>query len=70
MRFRLEKRREPSRVMQAVTPVAAVLLTMLIGALIFWLIGYDGRKSGVGEYFFTPFSLPTNGPTSRAARRR
>jgi simple sugar transport system permease protein len=53
MRIRLEKRREPSRLMQAVTPVAAVLLTMVIGAAIFQAIGYDGARA-VWEIFFTP----------------
>ena len=53
MRIRLEKRREPSKLMQAVTPVAAVVFTMLIGAIIFWAIGYDGPRA-VKEIFFTP----------------
>jgi simple sugar transport system permease protein len=53
MRIRFEKRREPSKLMQAVTPVIAVLLTMVIGALIFWAIGYDGPRA-VKEIFFTP----------------
>src|ERR1700712_629539 len=53
MRIRLEKRREPSRAMLALTPVAAVVLTMLIGALIFQAIGYDGPRA-VKEIFFTP----------------
>jgi len=53
MRIRFEKRRDPSQVMQAVTPVAAVLLTMLIGAAIFQAIGYDGPRA-VKEIFFTP----------------
>src|SRR6202167_782239 len=53
MRIRLEKRREPSQLMQAITPVAAVVLTMIIGAVIFQLIGYDGPRA-VKEIFFTP----------------
>jgi general nucleoside transport system permease protein len=53
MRIRFEKRREPSKLMQAVTPVAAVVLTMIIGAVIFQLIGYDGPRA-VREIFFTP----------------
>jgi len=53
MRIKLEKRREPSQWMQAITPVAAVVLTMLIGAVIFQLIGYDGPRA-VKEIFFTP----------------
>ena len=42
MRIRLEKRLTPSRFMQAATPIASVLLTMLLGAIIFQLIGFDG----------------------------
>src|ERR1700735_4713667 len=53
MRIRFEKRREPSKLMQAVTPVVAVLLTMVIGAVIFEAIGYDGVRA-VKEIFFTP----------------
>ena len=53
MRIRFEKRREPSQFMQAVTPIAAVLLTMVIGAIIFEVIGYDGPRA-VHEIFFTP----------------
>ena len=61
MIIRFEKRREPSKFMQAVTPVAAVLLTMVIGALIFWLIGYDGPRA-VKEIFFTPLLAPYKWP--------
>ena len=39
MQFRLEKRAEPSRMMVYLTPVAAVVLTMILGAAIFSLIG-------------------------------
>ena len=53
MRIRFEKRREPSRLMQAATPIVAVLLTMVIGAVIFQAIGYDGVRA-VKEIFFTP----------------
>src|ERR1700678_2736548 len=53
MRIRFEKRREPSKMMQAVTPIVAVLLTMVIGAVIFEAIGYDGPRA-VKEIFFTP----------------
>ena len=53
MRIRLEKRREPSRVMLTLSPVFAVVMTMIVGAIIFWAIGYDGPRA-VGEIFFTP----------------
>jgi simple sugar transport system permease protein len=55
MQFRLEKRQEPSRLMLYTTPIAAVLLTMLVGAVIFSLIGYDGIGA-VREIFFTPLT--------------
>ncbi|MFK4810444.1 ABC transporter permease [Devosia neptuniae] len=55
MQFRLEKRQEPSRLMLYTTPIAAVLLTMLVGAIIFSLIGYDGIGA-VREIFFTPLT--------------
>ncbi|WP_297584469.1 ABC transporter permease [Devosia sp.] len=57
MQFRLEKRREPSRIMLYATPVAAVLLTMIFGAIIFSLIGFDGLGA-VREIFFTPLTNP------------
>ena len=53
MQFRLEKRQEPSQLMVYATPVAAVLLTMIVGAIIFSLIGYDGIGA-VREIFLTP----------------
>jgi simple sugar transport system permease protein len=57
MQFRLEKRPEPSRVMLYSTPVAAVVLTMVVGAIIFSLIGYDGIGA-VREIFLTPLTNP------------
>jgi len=39
------------------TPVAAVLITMVLGALIFTLLGYDGLGA-VREIFFTPLTNP------------
>ena len=53
MRLRFEKRAEPSRLMLVATPIASVLLTMLLGAALFELLGYDGF-SAVKEIFFTP----------------
>ena len=37
--IRLEKRLEPSRVMTAVTPMIAVILTMIVGGIMFALLG-------------------------------
>jgi ABC-type uncharacterized transport system permease subunit len=53
MRIRLEKRLTPSRFMQVATPVASVLLTMALGAIIFQLIGFDGPRA-IYETFITP----------------
>jgi simple sugar transport system permease protein len=53
MRIRLEKRLTPSRFMQVATPIASVLLTMLLGAIIFQLIGFDGPRA-IYETFITP----------------
>jgi len=53
VRLRLEKRQEPSRLMVVVTPIAAVLLTMLIGVIVFDAIGINGQKAVV-DIFLTP----------------
>src|SRR5271163_560594 len=53
MRMRLEKRLMPSRFMQVATPIASLLLTMLLGAIIFQLIGFDGPRA-IYETFITP----------------
>lgn len=53
--FRLEKRAEPSKLMLYMTPLAAVVLTMVLGAIIFSSIGYDG-VGAVREIFFTPLT--------------
>ncbi len=53
MRIKLEKRREPSVTMLVLTPVVSVLVTMLIGIVVFDLIGIDGLKA-VTDIFITP----------------
>jgi len=53
MRIRLEKRRELSRVMLALSPIGAVVMTMIVGAIIFQGLGYDGPRA-VFDIFFTP----------------
>lgn len=55
MQFKLEKRPQPSQAMVYLTPLAAVVLTMVIGAAIFSLIGYDGIGA-VREIFLTPLT--------------
>ncbi len=57
MRIRLEKRLTPSRIMQVATPIASVLLTMLLGAVIFELIGFDGPDA-IWQTFITPIVAP------------
>lgn len=53
MLIELELRKEPSRTMLYMTPVIAVLLTMVTGAIIFSLLGYDGLGA-VKEIFISP----------------
>lgn len=53
MRFKLEKRAEPSRLMLYATPIGAVLLTMIVGAIIFSIIGYNGLGA-VYQVFLAP----------------
>ncbi len=53
MLFKVEKRPVPSQTMVYLTPVLAVLVTMVLGAIIFSLMGYDGIAA-VREIFFTP----------------
>ncbi len=55
MQFRLEKRREPSKVVLYAAPLIAVLLTMFFGAIIFSAIGYNG-VGAVREIFLTPLT--------------
>ncbi len=53
MRIKLEKRPEPSRWMLVITPIASVLLTMLIGVVVFDALGIDGQRAVV-DIFLTP----------------
>ena len=53
MRIKFEKRPEPSKLMQIATPIAAVVLTMIIGAILFDALGFDGQRT-IKEFFFTP----------------
>jgi general nucleoside transport system permease protein len=57
MRIRFEKRLTSSRFMLVATPIASVLLTMLLGAIIFQLIGFDGPRA-IYETFITPIVAP------------
>lgn len=57
MRIQLEKRTDPSLLMLYLTPPLAVAATMLVGAIIFSIIGYDGLGA-VREIFVTPLVNP------------
>lgn len=57
MRISLQKRKELSRSMLYLTPVIAVALTMVTGAIIFTLIGHDGLAA-VWEIFVSPLIDP------------
>jgi general nucleoside transport system permease protein len=57
MQFRLEKRPQPSRLMLYTMPIAAVVATMIVGAIVFSLIGYNG-VGAVREIFLTPILNP------------
>jgi ABC-type uncharacterized transport system permease subunit len=55
VRLKLEKRPEPSRFMLYATPIGSVLLTMIVGAIIFTVIGYDGWGA-VYQVFIAPLT--------------
>ena len=57
MLIELTKRKEPSRQMLYMTPVIAVLLTMITGGIIFTLLGYNGAGT-VWEIFIKPVINP------------
>ncbi len=57
MPLRFVPRREPSRAMLFATPVLAVALTLVVGAIVFTLLGYDGLGA-VREIFVTPLFNP------------
>lgn len=57
MALRFVPRREPSRVMLFATPVLAVALTLLVGTIVFTLLGYDGLGAA-REIFVTPLFNP------------
>lgn len=57
MQLRLEKRAQPSRTMLYAAPIMAVLLTMVVGAILFSVIGYDGIGA-VLEIFTRPLTNP------------
>ncbi|MEF2070554.1 ABC transporter permease [Consotaella aegiceratis] len=57
MVLRLEARREPSVAMVLASPVMAVLATLVVGAILFTLLGYDGLGA-VTKIFIEPLFNP------------
>jgi ABC-type uncharacterized transport system permease subunit len=57
VQFRLEKRPKPSQAALYLAPALSVLLTMLVGALLFSALGYDGIGA-VLEIFTRPITNP------------
>ncbi|MGO4402992.1 ABC transporter permease [Bosea sp. RAF48] len=51
------RRREPSTLMLALSPLIAIGLTMLLGMIVFTAMGYDGFHA-VGSIFLTPLLEP------------
>ena len=57
MLFELEKRKESSQAMVYLTPLIAVVLTMLVGGILFTLLGFNGAGA-VWEIFLEPLLDP------------
>lgn len=55
MRLKLEKRQVPSPWMVVLTPILSVLLTMLVGVIVFDAIGINGYRA-VMDIFVTPIT--------------
>ena len=55
MRLELERRQNPSRVLAFLSPVIALLLTMLTGIVVFLLMGVDPLK-GLYAFFIEPLT--------------
>lgn len=64
MKIRLEKRPAPSRLLAAVTPVLAVLATMIVGGILFWGMGHNPFEA-IRTIFWDPLFDPTFGAYSR-----
>jgi simple sugar transport system permease protein len=58
MRLTLEKRPAPSRLMSGVTPVLAVIATMLAGGVLFWALGQNPFEA-IRTIFWDPLFDPT-----------
>jgi general nucleoside transport system permease protein len=64
MTLRLEKRPAPSRALLALTPVLAVLATMLAGGVMFWALGANPAEA-IRTIFWDPLFDETFGAYSR-----
>lgn len=62
--IRLEKRPQPSKVWGALTPVLAVVATMIAGGILFWMLGKDPLEA-IRTIFWDPLFHETFGPYSR-----
>jgi general nucleoside transport system permease protein len=64
MRIQLEKRPAPSRTLLALTPVFAVIATMLAGGVMFWALGANPAEA-IRTIFWDPLFDETFGAYSR-----
>ncbi|MBP0483853.1 ABC transporter permease [Sagittula salina] len=62
--IRLEKRPQPSRLMSALTPVLAVVLTMVVGGMLFWALGANPFEA-IRTLFWDPLFHPQFAAYSR-----
>ena len=62
--IQFEKRPSPSRFWAAVTPVLAVIATMIAGGIMFWMLGKDPFEA-IRIIFWDPLFHETFGPYSR-----
>jgi len=62
--IRLEKRPSPSKFWAGITPVLAVIATMIAGGIMFWFLGKDPVEA-IRTIFWDPLFHETFGPYSR-----
>ncbi|WP_289042774.1 ABC transporter permease [uncultured Aliiroseovarius sp.] len=60
----LEKRPQPSKIWAGVTPILAVIATMVAGGIMFWMLGKDPIEA-IRTIFWDPLFHETFGPYSR-----
>jgi simple sugar transport system permease protein len=64
MNIRLEKRPAPSRILLALTPIFAVIATMIAGGIMFWALGANPAEA-IRTIFWDPLFDTTFGAYSR-----